>query len=344
MSEKLKNLQQFVQQAADTAWQANQTDSPHDPNPTGFGQHLEFTLQTRSEELSRLLNEIAGDGISNENYNMEPIDFTKFIRISNRKFNHQEVFVGDKWVVVPNNATINFETRTDRLLGTIRNSFTVTISYNGNTSTYNSSEIYQEYEENQPLIGNELLLVKGKTLNNDRIDWGHIGEEIYGVNNNIVGALNNTRTLYELTPKQVRRKYTYKLSKIAPKIGKPGKVYQGAQKIAKKTKFLGPLANVLTIGTIGYEATTNTWDAHTIVNGGLLVVGVTAAAFGSGVIVTGIAVYGLLDLIFGISEEIDDVFGRDSSLWNEQTLENYPTETLYLFNEAQIDNTYIAPR
>lgn len=353
MSEKLNQLQQLVQTAADTAWTASQNNSQYDSNPTGFGQNFEFTLQARSSELTRILNEIAAeqDKCNNENQPPEPIDFTKYIRNSTQKFNYKEVFVGNEWVQVPPNASINFEGRTDRYAGTVRNSFTVTISHNGNTSTYSSSETYQEYDNNQILTTNEPLLVKGKNLDNDGINWRHIGEEVYGINNNIVGTLNNTRTFYELTPKPLKRKYTYKLSKIAPKIGKPGKIYQGAQKLAKKTKFLGPLANVLTIGTIGYETATDTWDAHTIVNGGILVVGITAAAFGAGVIVTGIAVYGLLDLVFGISEEIDDVFGRKSSLWNEQTLENYPIRPLPIFNEAptlfnetKIDKTYVAPK
>lgn len=86
MSEKRNNLQQFVQQAADTAWRASQNNSQYDPNPTGFGKNLEFTLQARSGELSRLLNQIAEDELSQVDRSPEPIDFTKFVRISNQKF------------------------------------------------------------------------------------------------------------------------------------------------------------------------------------------------------------------------------------------------------------------
>ncbi|MBI9056324.1 MAG: hypothetical protein JEZ01_01005 [Labilibaculum sp.] len=343
MSEKLNNLQQFVQQAADTAWRSTQNNSQYDPNPTGFGQHLEFTLQARSGELTRLLNEIAEEELSNENHTPDPIDFTKFIRISNQKFNHKEVFVGDKWVLVPSDANINFNARTDSYAGNVQASFTVTISQGGNTATYTSSETYQQFQNNKPLVNNEQLLVKGENLglNDGELDWMRAGAGVYGVADKSANNLNNLNNCYDLSSKQFKRKYTYKLSKIAPKVGKPGKIFQSLQKLSKNTKFLGPLANYLSAGTIGYEVLTDTWDAHTIVNGCILVVGIIAVSATSAPIVIGIAIYGLLDLVFDVGDGIDDLMGRDSGFWDNRPIDSFPIDENPIF---KIDNTYVAPQ
>ncbi|PKQ69034.1 hypothetical protein BZG01_01635 [Labilibaculum manganireducens] len=346
MSGKLNNLQQFVQNAADTAWRASQNNSQYDPNPTGFGQHLEFTLQARSGELSRLLNEIAEDELNQVDKSPEPIDFTKFVRISNREFNHKEVFVGDKWVLVPNDANIRFDARTDSYAGTVQASFNLTISHNGDTATYTSSETYQQYQSNKPLVDNEQLLVKGQNLrlNDGELDWMRLGAGVYGVADKSANTANNFRSLYDCRTKDFKRKYTYKLSKIAPKAGKSGEIFQSLEKFAKKTKHLGKLCNIITFGTLLYEYNTDTWDAHSFVNAGLLAVSIIAVSAASAPIVTGIAIYGLLDLVFDVSGGIDDIFGRDSNFWNNQAIESYPTELLPLFNEARIDNTYVAPQ
>ncbi|PKQ65794.1 hypothetical protein BZG02_01960 [Labilibaculum filiforme] len=346
MSEKLNQLQQFVQTAADTAWRANQNNSQYDPNPTGFGQNLEFTLQARSGELARLLNQIAEEELDKENHAQDSINFTKFVKISNHKFNHKEVFVGDKWVLVPNDANIRFDARTDSYAGTVQASFNVTISHNGDTATYTSSETYQQYQGNKPLVDNEQLLVKGENLrlNDEELDWMQLGEQTYGITDKGVNNLSNLNSCLGLASKPTTRRYAYKLSKIAPKLGKSGKIFQGVQKLSKNTKFLGPLGNTLTAGTIGYEVLTDTWDAHTAVNGCILGVSIIAVSVGSAPIVVGIAIYGLLDLIFDISGGIDDLMGRESGLWNNQAIESYPTELSPLFNEVRIDNTYVAPQ
>ncbi|MDM8159004.1 hypothetical protein QUH73_04135 [Labilibaculum sp. K2S] len=346
MSEKLNNLQQFVQNAADTAWRASQNNSQYDPNPIGFDQHLEFTLQARSGELAKLLNEIAEDELSQVDRSPEPIDFTKFVRISDREFNHKEVFVGDKWVLIPSDASINFEARTDSYAGNLQASFTVTISHGGNTATYTSSETYQQFQNNKPLVDNEQLLVKGKNLrlNDGELDWMRLGGQIYGITDKSANNLNNSRVIFNHTPNEFKRTYSYKLSKLAKNVGKPaksGKIFQGTQKLAKNAKFLGPLGNILTIGTIGYEYRTDSWDAHTFVNGAILVVGLIAAPFGAGVILTGIAIYGLLDLVFDVGDGIDDLMGRDSGFWDNRPINFFPIDANPIF---KIDNTYVAPQ
>ena len=90
-----------------------------------------------------------------------------------------------------------------------------------------------------------------------------------------------------------------------------------------------------------YEFTTGTWDAHTFVNGALLVVGIAAVSFGAIPIVTGVAIYGLLDLVFDVGGGIDSLIGRDSGLWDNKPIESYPTELSPLFNTVQVDNTYL---
>ncbi len=90
-----------------------------------------------------------------------------------------------------------------------------------------------------------------------------------------------------------------------------------------------------------YEFATGTWDAHTFVNTGVLIIGITAASFSAIPIVTGIAIYGLLDLVFDVGGGIDSLIGRDSGLWDNKPIESYPTDFTPLFNTVQVDNTYL---
>ena len=84
----------------------------------------------------------------------------------------------------------------------------------------------------------------------------------------------------------------------------------------KLTSKLGPVGNVVAIGVIGYEAGTDTWDAHTVVNGALLVGAGVATFFAAPVVLTGIGIYGVTDYVFDISGGIDSVVGRNSGLWD----------------------------
>ena len=61
-------------------------------------------------------------------------------------------------------------------------------------------------------------------------------------------------------------------------------------------------------------------------------------------IVFSIAIYGILDYAFNISEGIDKEFGRNSDFWNEKPIYNFPRNSKSLFNEVEIDKTYVAPK
>lgn len=67
-------------------------------------------------------------------------------------------------------------------------------------------------------------------------------------------------------------------------------------------------------------------------------------------ILIGIAVYGILDYFFYISEGIDNAIGRDSGLWDGKPIREYPIQSKLLFNkiklekenyEIKIDNTRV---
>lgn len=127
---------------------------------------------------------------------------------------------------------------------------------------------------------------------------------------------------YNKLPDAVKRGYAYKLSKIVP--WKSGQIFQEAKALSKTlgktSKVLGVAGTALTAGNIVYEVASDNWDAHTVVNTGLLAATaiatfatapaiVAAAPF----ILTGIAIYGIADYAFDISGAIDQNFGRKSN-------------------------------
>ena len=75
------------------------------------------------------------------------------------------------------------------------------------------------------------------------------------------------------------------------------------------------IGTVLGIAFIGYEVGTNTWDAHTIVNGSLMIGAGVATIFAAPAVLTGIALYGVGDYFFDFSDSIDENLGRKSGLW-----------------------------
>ncbi|WET51857.1 RHS repeat-associated core domain-containing protein [Chryseobacterium indologenes] len=92
--------------------------------------------------------------------------------------------------------------------------------------------------------------------------------------------------------------------------------------VGKISKRLGYVGTALTAGVTLYEFGTDTWDAHSIVNLGLL--GVTAiATFATApaivavapAILAGIAIYGVADYMFGVSDQLDKSIGRKSTIW-----------------------------
>lgn len=118
----------------------------------------------------------------------------------------------------------------------------------------------------------------------------------------------------------------HQLAKLARK-GKLGS-------LSKITKPLGPAANILTAGVIYDEVfVSNKWDAHTVVDGALLVVGVIAAGPGAPIVLAGIAVYGIIDYFFDIGKGLDQAIGRDSGLWDD-SVQQAPVDREALFQRA----------
>ncbi len=148
--------------------------------------------------------------------------------------------------------------------------------------------------------------------------WGYFtpGEKLFIGGLCLAGA---TVSGYNKIPNDVKRHYAYKLSKTTGI--KSGKLFQGAKGAAKGLgKFagkLGPVGVAATVGVIGYELTTGTWDTHTVVNGGLLIGTGVATFFGAPVVLGGIAVYGVADYVFDIGDTLDSHIGRTSDLWKE---------------------------
>lgn len=122
---------------------------------------------------------------------------------------------------------------------------------------------------------------------------------------------------YNRIPNDIKRAYAYKLSKMTGI--KSGQIFQGAKGFVNGTgklvSKLGPVGTVLGVGVISYEVGTNTWDAHTIVNGTLMIGAGVAAVFAAPAVLTGIAIYGVGDYFFGFGDIIDNNIGRNSGVW-----------------------------
>ena len=117
---------------------------------------------------------------------------------------------------------------------------------------------------------------------------------------------------YNKIPNDAKRHYAYELSK---KVGiKSGRIFQGIKGninlAGKLGKWLGPIGIIATAGVVVYEAGSKDWNAHTFVNG-VLVIGTGAAMFlGAPVVLGGITAYGVADYVFDISGAIDSHIGR----------------------------------
>jgi RHS repeat-associated protein len=122
---------------------------------------------------------------------------------------------------------------------------------------------------------------------------------------------------YNNIPNDIKRAYAYKLSKMTGV--KSGQIFQGAKGFAngagKWAKSLGPYGTVLGVGVIGYEVGTDSWDAHTIVNGSLMIGAGVATIFAAPAVLTGIAIYGVGDYFFDFGGTIDRNVGRNSGVW-----------------------------
>jgi RHS repeat-associated protein len=137
--------------------------------------------------------------------------------------------------------------------------------------------------------------------------------------NGSLGLVGAAVAGYNKIPNHAKRHYAHKLSKV---IGvNSGRIFQGVKAFANSTGRLtgklGPAGTLLTVGVIGYEVGTGTWDAHTVVNGTLLIATGVATFFAAPAVLAGIVAYGIADYAFDISGAIDANFGRNSGLWKE---------------------------
>jgi RHS repeat-associated protein len=153
----------------------------------------------------------------------------------------------------------------------------------------------------------------------DNTYWGNplsFTDKQYGAVTNSLGIL--TDTYINRIPTDFKRKAAYNISKIVNQ--KPGQIYQGVKRLAKNTSKIvgstkGTAIGVLLSGGVAvYEVTTDTWNAHTVVNVGLVAGTIVATIGGAPLVLTGIAVYGVLDYAFDIGGKIDKAVGRDSEL------------------------------
>jgi len=160
-------------------------------------------------------------------------------------------------------------------------------------SSYNPSN-----DGNESLLGDILT----ETENHFNGGLGTVGVAVQG---------------YNKIPNDVKRHYAYKLSKATGV--KSGKIFQGAKSFANSTgkvvSKLGPLGAALGIGVIGYELKYDKWDAHTVVNAGLMIGAGVATFFAAPAVLTGIAIYGVGDYFFDFGGVIDRNLGRNSGIW-----------------------------
>jgi len=130
---------------------------------------------------------------------------------------------------------------------------------------------------------------------------------------------------YNKLPNALKRQYAYNLSKLSP--FKSGKIFQGVKAFSKSagkiTRRLGVVGTALSVGVTAYEFGSDTWDAHSVINAGMITATAIATFATAPAIVAaapfilgGIAVYGVADYMFNISDKIDENVGRESSLWD----------------------------
>ncbi|WP_299431047.1 hypothetical protein [uncultured Maribacter sp.] len=328
MSIKLDRLKFFLQGEVSTAQIFSEGRNSQRYSPfNSLDYILENRLNEKSVELSILLQEVAQEEFKKQNPSPEDPDFSKYVRYSYTNMEYKEVFVGNKWILVPIDTCVDFRSTT---IGNVRG-FIVNINYGKDFATFSSTERLRTFNQSQ-CTGEQLKVEQQKnpySVRDEQFNWQRAGQKAYGKIEKHVTTLDDVGYMYGRLPKEFKRTYAYKISKAAKKVGKPakaGKIFQGGEKLARKAKVLGPIGNVLTTGNIFYEVVSNTWDAHTVVDGVLLVVAIGATTFGAPMVLTGIAIYGILDYAFDISETIDRHFGRDSGLWDEKPISSFPLD------------------
>ncbi len=137
--------------------------------------------------------------------------------------------------------------------------------------------------------------------------------------NGSIGTIGAAVQGYNNIGNDVKRAYAYKLSKLTGL--KSGQIFQGVKSFAnsagKLVGKLGPAGTLLGGGVIFSELNSNTWDAHTAVNAGLMIGAGVATIFAAPAVLTGIALYGVGDYFFDFSGEIDNAIGRNSGIWQQ---------------------------
>lgn len=188
----------------------------------------------------------------------------------------------------------------------------------GVNSMYSENETFYDIIYNDDGIGDLISWDVRSYVTNTK--WVNVGNYLLPSEkhfNGSVGLIGITAYGFNKIPKGVRRHYAHKLSKITN--WKSGQIFQNTKNFAngagKLSKTLGPLGTALTVGVIGYEVSTDTWDAHTVINAALLVGAGAAIFFAAPAVLTGIALYGVGDYFFDFSGSIDSTIGRNSTLW-----------------------------
>ncbi|HEX8548336.1 MAG TPA: hypothetical protein VF691_15350 [Cytophagaceae bacterium] len=134
--------------------------------------------------------------------------------------------------------------------------------------------------------------------------------------NGLTGTYGLSEDLYNRTPDQLKKKYAEKLAKLvnpktAQAVSKTKNLISSTGKVVSK---LGPVGMGLSGGVIVYELGSDTWNAHTFVNGAILIGTGIATVYTAPALLTGFAIYGVCDYFFDISGVIDHNFGRK---WNK---------------------------
>ena len=159
--------------------------------------------------------------------------------------------------------------------------------------------------------------IDGASKNLMRYQTGDFFSDADSHFNGNLGIASAAIGAYNKLPNDLKRQFAYNLSKILP--FKSGKIFQGLKGFSKSagkiTGRLGVVGTVLSVGVIGQEIISGEWDAHTVINATLLVGTAVASIAGAPAVLTAIAVYGIADYAFGISDKIDENFGRKSTFW-----------------------------
>ncbi len=264
------------------------------------------------------------------------LDFHKFMRYSTLP-NCAEIFVGDKWIVVPKGADVKFSQAEG---GSV---MIVNIRKGNHTFTYRNSnfrpqEFAQNIPELRPLNLSEVELIKVRKQGDRLRRYDKIS---FGIRDNFRIA-TNTNTLYRSTPKDIKMQYVFKI-KDPNAISSGGRAFRGVEKLSKGLKWFSPVGYAFTGASIYNDWRFGEWNTHTAVDGGLLVLDIAAAAAVSAgvfatagsVVLVGIAIYGLADYCFDIGGYLDENYGINPNIKSSRQQINAMESDTSLLYELQ---------